>query len=144
MAGDAATPQVWWDNVPFERILLDAPCSGTGVIRRHPDIKLLRSENDITQLAELQFQLLSALWPLLACGGVLLYATCSVMPEENTRVLERFLAATDNARELPMQGEIEFRGLNFSYNGKPVLRDLNLRIPAGSSLAIVGPTGSGN
>lgn len=100
LAGDAATPQTWWDNEPFDRILLDAPCSGTGVIRRHPDIKLLRTENDIVQLAELQFQLLTALWPLLASDGVLLYATCSILPEENTRVLERFLAATNDAREL--------------------------------------------
>jgi 16S rRNA (cytosine967-C5)-methyltransferase len=102
VAGDAATPQSWWDNEPFERILLDAPCSGTGVIRRHPDIKLLRSESDIAQLAQLQLQLLTALWPLLARGGVLLYATCSIMPEENTRVLERFLATTGDARELPI------------------------------------------
>lgn len=105
LAGDAATPQTWWDNEPFERILLDAPCSGTGVIRRHPDIKLLRTENDIVQLAELQFQLLSALWPLLAIDGVLLYATCSILPEENTRVLERFLASTANARELTIEVE---------------------------------------
>jgi 16S rRNA (cytosine967-C5)-methyltransferase len=105
LAGDAATPQSWWDNEPFERILLDAPCSGTGVIRRHPDIKLLRTESDIVQLAELQFQLLTALWPLLANGGVLLYATCSILPEENTHVLERFLAATDDARELAIEAE---------------------------------------
>ncbi len=105
LAGDAATPQMWWDNELFERILLDAPCSGTGVIRRHPDIKLLRTESDIVQLAELQFQLLTALWPLLANGGVLLYATCSILPEENTRVLERFLAATDDARELLIEAE---------------------------------------
>lgn len=102
LARDAIAPQVWWDNIPFERILLDAPCSGTGVIRRHPDIKILRSESDIAQLAELQFQLLNALWPLLARDGILLYATCSIMPEENTRVLERFLAVTENARELPI------------------------------------------
>jgi 16S rRNA (cytosine967-C5)-methyltransferase len=105
LAGDALAPHEWWDNEPFERILLDAPCSGTGVIRRHPDIKILRNESDIAQLAELQLQLLTALWPLLARGGVLLYATCSIMPAENTRVLERFLAAADDARELPINAE---------------------------------------
>lgn len=104
-AGDAATPQQWWDGEPFERILLDAPCSGTGVIRRHPDIKLLRSAADIAKLAELQARLLAALWPLLAPGGVLLYATCSIMPEENTRVVERFLAVTDDAREWPIAAD---------------------------------------
>ena len=103
VVGDAAAPEQWWDGQPFDRILLDAPCSGTGVIRRHPDIKLLRSESDIAKLAQLQYRLLQALWPLLLPGGVLLYATCSIMPDENTRVLERFLADTGNARELVIE-----------------------------------------
>jgi 16S rRNA (cytosine967-C5)-methyltransferase len=75
------------------------------VIRRHPDIKLLRTATDIARLAELQYQLLTTLWPLLAVGGVLLYATCSILPQENTHVLERFLTATANARELPIATE---------------------------------------
>lgn len=102
IAGDARQPTSWWDGKPFERILLDAPCSGTGVIRRHPDIKLLRTPADIAQLAELQQQLLAALWPLLAPGGLLLYATCSIMPDENTRTIERFLATCTDARERPI------------------------------------------
>jgi 16S rRNA (cytosine967-C5)-methyltransferase len=102
IAGDARQPADWWDGKPFERILLDAPCSGTGVIRRHPDIKLLRTPADIAQLAELQQQLLAALWPLLAPGGLLLYATCSIMPDENTRTIEHFLATCPDARERPI------------------------------------------
>jgi 16S rRNA (cytosine967-C5)-methyltransferase len=102
IAGDALSPASWWDGKLFDRILLDAPCSGTGVIRRHPDIKLLRSADDIARLAELQYQLLTTLWPLLGVGGVLLYATCSSLPQENTQVIERFLHATASARELPI------------------------------------------
>ncbi len=99
LAGDARTPAAWWDGQPFDRILLDAPCSGTGVIRRHPDIKLLRTAADIDQLAALQRELLAALWPLLAPGGVLVYATCSVLPQENTEVVTAFLSATPDAEE---------------------------------------------
>jgi 16S rRNA (cytosine967-C5)-methyltransferase len=101
-AGDALSPAAWWDGRPFDRILLDAPCSGTGVIRRHPDIKLLRTSADIDQLAALQQQLLNALWPLLAPGGQLLYATCSIMPRENSEVIAQFLSATPSAEELPI------------------------------------------
>lgn len=105
LAGDALRPADWWDGKPFDRILLDAPCSGSGVIRRHPDIKLLRSERDIVQLAELQLRLLQTLWPLLAPGGTLLYATCSIMPAENSEVIARFLAATPTAAELPIAAD---------------------------------------
>ncbi|MDN3524774.1 16S rRNA (cytosine(967)-C(5))-methyltransferase RsmB [Halomonas sabkhae] len=94
--GDA-TAQDWWDGTPFDAILLDAPCSGSGVIRRHPDIKRLRRPSDIAKLAELQSRLLDNLWPLLAKGGTLLYATCSVLPEENTEQLQAFLARTPDA-----------------------------------------------
>lgn len=104
-SGDATQPQAWWDGRPFERILLDAPCSGTGVIRRHPDIKLLRTAADIAQLAQLQQRMLAALWPLLAPGGLLLYATCSVMPQENTQTIAHFLAGTADAREVPIAAE---------------------------------------
>lgn len=103
--GDAATPATWWDGKPFDRILLDAPCSATGVIRRHPDIKLHRRATDIPALAAAQARLLAALWPTLAVGGRLLYATCSVLRDENERVIVAFLAAHPDAKpqtiELP-------------------------------------------
>lgn len=100
---DAADTKHWWQGEAFDRILLDAPCSASGIIRRHSDIKLLRNASAITRLAQLQAQLLDALWPLLAPEGILLYATCSVLPEENTRVLEAFLARTPEARHLPIE-----------------------------------------
>lgn len=94
--GDA-TGRDWWDGTPFDAILLDAPCSGSGVIRRHPDIKRLRRPADIPALAALQANLLDNLWPLLAPGGTLLYATCSVLPEENHEQVAAFLARTPDA-----------------------------------------------
>jgi 16S rRNA (cytosine967-C5)-methyltransferase len=97
--GDAARPKTWWDGVPFDRILLDAPCSGTGVIRRHPDIKLLREPADIEKLARRQRLLLDRLWPLLAPGGKLLYATCSIARRENDGNVARFLAERSDAHE---------------------------------------------
>ncbi|MBX3708516.1 MAG: 16S rRNA (cytosine(967)-C(5))-methyltransferase RsmB [Gammaproteobacteria bacterium] len=90
----------WWDGKLFDRILLDAPCSASGVVRRHPDIKLLRHPEDIALLAKEQYQLLTSLWPLLHVGGLLLYATCSILPEENTHVLQRFLALQPDAKEV--------------------------------------------
>ncbi|MDE0854352.1 MAG: methyltransferase, partial [Nevskia sp.] len=111
-AADAAKPTVWWDGRPFDRILLDAPCSGTGVIRRHPDIKWLRRDTDLPRMAELQQRLLRALWPLLAPGGVLLYATCSVLKAEGEAVLSEFLGSHADARELPIAAEWgEARGI---------------------------------
>jgi 16S rRNA (cytosine967-C5)-methyltransferase len=97
ICADAAEPATWWDGTPFERILLDAPCSGTGVIRRHPDIKLLRRATDIPALAARQDRMLQALWPLLAPHGTLLYATCSVLSEENEMRIAKFLASHDDA-----------------------------------------------
>nr|NIR61356.1 16S rRNA (cytosine(967)-C(5))-methyltransferase RsmB [Gammaproteobacteria bacterium] len=97
--GDASRPSAWWGGRGFDRILLDAPCSGTGVIRRHPDIKLLRTTGDIDALAQRQQRLLEALWPLLAPGGMLLYATCSVLARENAEVVGTFLRSTVDARE---------------------------------------------
>lgn len=82
----------WWDNQRFDRILLDAPCSATGVIRRHPDIKLLRRDSDIAALAKLQLQLLNILTGLVTKGGVLVYSTCSILPEENIELINRFIA----------------------------------------------------
>ena len=92
LQGDGLKPEAWWDGVLFDRILLDAPCSATGVIRRHPDIKLLRSSDEITEVAHVQEALLKALWPLLAPNGRLVYATCSIMPQENEHQLARFVA----------------------------------------------------
>jgi 16S rRNA (cytosine967-C5)-methyltransferase len=92
ICGDGTEPNTWWDGKPFDRILLDAPCSATGVIRRHPDIKILRHQQAVNDLSDLQLRLLNALWPLLSDGGILLYATCSVLPQENTHVIEQFLA----------------------------------------------------
>lgn len=91
LVGDAADPESWWDGRAFDRILLDAPCSGTGVIRRHPDIKWLRRSEDVAALASTQQRLLEGLWPLLASGGRLIYATCSVLRAENDAVIEAFL-----------------------------------------------------
>ena len=91
---DANELSDWWDGVPFDRILLDAPCSATGVIRRNPDIKLLRTKQDIEQLGVLQLNLLESLWPTLKPGGILLYATCSVLPEENEQIIARFAEST--------------------------------------------------
>lgn len=102
IAADARATDAWWDGRSFQRILLDAPCSATGVIRRHPDIKLTRKVEDIPPLAELQGEMLDALWPTLAVGGVLLYATCSVLPTENRDVIEAFLARTPGARQLDL------------------------------------------
>ena len=102
LAADARATAQWWDGKPFQRILLDAPCSATGVIRRHPDIKLTRQAEDIAPLAALQGEMLDALWPTLEVGGVLLYATCSVLPTENREVIGAFLARTPGARELDL------------------------------------------
>lgn len=99
VSGDAGTPGDWWDGQPFDRILLDAPCSGSGVIRRHPDIKTLRRPEDIAALAAEQRRLLHALWPLLKPGGMLVYATCSILPVENGRQVAAFLQAQHDARE---------------------------------------------
>ena len=105
IAADGRDLASWWDGQPFQRILLDAPCSATGVIRRHPDIKLTRQASDITALATLQGELLDALWTTLEVGGILLYATCSVLPEENSDNIGAFLARTPGARELDIDGE---------------------------------------
>jgi len=109
IACDARDTASWWDGKPFQRILLDAPCSATGVIRRHPDIKLTRQADDIPALATLQGELLDALWPTLEVGGMLLYATCSSLPTENTEVVGAFLARTPGARELDLATEAGLR-----------------------------------
>jgi 16S rRNA (cytosine967-C5)-methyltransferase len=100
MAGDIATPQAWWDGRPFDRILLDVPCSATGVIRRHPDIKVLRRARDIPALARRQADMLAAAWGLLRPGGTLLYTSCSVLRAEDEGVIEGFLAGAGDASDL--------------------------------------------
>ena len=100
IAGDASTPEEWWDGKPFDRILLDAPCSATGVIRRHPDIKLLRRQADIDKLVRLQAQILDAVWPLLKPGGMLVYATCSVLPQENAEQVGAFVKRQADAQAI--------------------------------------------
>lgn len=104
-AGDARQLEQWWDGQLFDRILLDAPCSATGVIRRNPDIKITRQAADIPALATLQGELLDVLWQTLKPGGVLLYATCSILPEENTQVVEAFLARTPGAEQWSINAE---------------------------------------
>jgi 16S rRNA (cytosine967-C5)-methyltransferase len=100
LTGDACTPAQWWDGRPFDRILLDVPCTGTGVIRRHPDIKLLRQPADVAQFVDRQRRLLASAWPLLATGGRLVYATCSVLKAENAAQVAHFLAANPEAAEV--------------------------------------------
>lgn len=102
IAGDAAQPGAWWDGRLFERILADVPCSASGVVRRHPDIKWLRRSTDIAGFAAQQLTILQALWPLLAPDGKLLYATCSVFSQENEQVIAAFLAQQPNAQRLPV------------------------------------------
>jgi len=100
--GDACEPAAWWDGIAFDRILLDAPCSASGIARRHPDIKWLRRATDIAQYTQLQSRMLDALWQTLSSGGKLLYATCSVFREENREQIERFLERHRDARRLAL------------------------------------------
>lgn len=97
LQGDASDPTSWWDGKLFDRILLDAPCSATGIIRRHPDIKLLRKKADVEAITHVQKRILEALWPLLKPGGILIYATCSIMPEENELQIARFASQHQDA-----------------------------------------------
>lgn len=102
VAGDAAEPDSWWDGMPFDRILADVPCSASGVVRRHPDIKWLRRQADIAGFAAQQLRILQAVWRLLAQDGKLLYATCSVFHQENELVVAAFLEQQRGARRLPV------------------------------------------
>lgn len=102
LAGNAARPEEWWDGKPFQRILADVPCSASGVVRRHPDIKWLRREADIAAFAAQQAEILDALWRVLGLGGKLLYATCSVFAEENQQQIAQFLVRHEDAQCLPL------------------------------------------
>ena len=106
VAGDAGDPAAWWDGQAFDAVLLDAPCTASGIVRRHPDVRWLRREADIAQLAQSQKRLLDALWPLLRVGGRLLYCTCSVFAQEGPLQLQAFLARHSDARVLPADGSL--------------------------------------
>ena len=104
VAADASAPAEWWDGVPFERILIDAPCSGSGIIRRHPDVKLHRRAADLDALEARQSALLEAAWGMLAPSGRLVYATCSVLLQEGARQMARFLERHDDAEPIEIRG----------------------------------------
>jgi len=128
VVGDALTPAAWWDGVPFERILLDAPCSGTGVIRRHPDIKLLRRPADIGRFAAKQAALLAACYGLLAPGGRLVYASCSVLDAENAGIVAAFLAREPGAAEVTESARLLLPGVLPGRNAGP-----GWALPSGSA-----------
>jgi 16S rRNA (cytosine967-C5)-methyltransferase len=106
VVADAGRPAEWWDGRHFDAILLDAPCTASGIVRRHPDVRWLRRESDTAQLALQQAMLLAALWPLLKPGGRLLYCTCSVFREEGAHQIDAFLAHNTDARFKPSPGHL--------------------------------------
>jgi 16S rRNA (cytosine967-C5)-methyltransferase len=106
LVADAADPPAWWDGQLFDAVLLDAPCSASGIVRRHPDIRWLRRESDIEQLAAIQARLLKALWGVLKPGGRLLYCTCSVFRAEGEDQVQTFLAHNTQAALLPSCGHL--------------------------------------
>ena len=106
VAGDAAQPTAWWDGQLFDGILLDAPCTASGIVRRHPDVRWLRRPTDIAQLASIQAQLLQTLWLLLKPGGAFVYCTCSVFRAEGENQVQTFLAHHTDARLLPSPGHL--------------------------------------
>ncbi len=124
IASDAADVEQWWDGQLFDRILIDAPCSGTGVIRRHPDIKQLRRPEDIASLAEQQNRLLNRLWPLLKPDGLLIYTTCSALKQENEQQIEAFLLQHPEAQENKLDAEPAQRR-PFGYQRLPGDDDLD-------------------
>ncbi|MEO5660521.1 MAG: 16S rRNA (cytosine(967)-C(5))-methyltransferase RsmB [Polaromonas sp.] len=106
VAGDASRPNDWWDGRPYDGILLDAPCTASGIVRRHPDVRWLRRPTDIAQLAEIQSSLLARLWPLLKPGGRLVYCTCSVFRAEGEQQIQTFVARHTDARLMPSPGHL--------------------------------------
>jgi len=105
-AGDAADTAAWWDGQAWDGILLDAPCTASGIVRRHPDVRWLRRPTDVAQLAAQQARLLKALWPLLKPGGQLLYCTCSVFKAEGEAQIQTFLAHHTDAQMRPSPGHL--------------------------------------
>ncbi len=120
---DAATCENWWDGVKFDRILIDAPCTGSGVIRRRPDIKIHRELDDVNRLVEQQERLLNTLWPLLRPGGKLVYATCSLLNAENDGVISKFIASTNQARIDRIDAEW---GTSTDYGRQIITGDMNM------------------
>ena len=106
VAADAADPAKWWDGQSFDGILLDAPCTASGIGRRHPDVRWLRRESDVPQLAAIQAKLLKALWPLVRPGGRLLYCTCSVFKAEGETQIQTFVQHNTDALILPSPGHL--------------------------------------
>jgi 16S rRNA (cytosine967-C5)-methyltransferase len=104
--GDAGDPSTWWDGKPFDRILADVPCSASGIVRRHPDIRWLRRATDMAPLVALQRRIVLALWPLLAKGGELLYVTCSIFPEEGELQAQWFESVQQDAVRLDAPGQL--------------------------------------
>jgi 16S rRNA (cytosine967-C5)-methyltransferase len=119
VAADAALPDAWWDGQAFDAILLDAPCTASGIGRRHPDVRWLRRETDVQQLADVQAKLLTALWPLVKPGGRLLYCTCSVFKAEGETQIQTFVQHNTDALILPSPGHLT----PSNVNSEPSLRD---------------------
>jgi 16S rRNA (cytosine967-C5)-methyltransferase len=130
MEGDAEQPERWWNGTAFDRILLDVPCSATGVIRRHPDIKLLRRASDISALAVRQATMLARLWPLLAPGGRLVYASCSALRAENAAVVGEFARVNAGVRDVT-QGLVRGLGIEELASDEP--QEIGFRIAAGTA-----------
>lgn len=122
VVADASRTAVWWDGVPFDAILLDAPCTASGIVRRHPDVRWLRRESDVAQLAIQQAMLLASLWPLVRPGGRLLYCTCSVFREEGSHQIDAFLAHNTDARLMPSPGHLlpQSGGIDHSVPDNPL------------------------
>jgi 16S rRNA (cytosine967-C5)-methyltransferase len=127
--GDARLPRSWWDGRPFAAILLDAPCTASGIVRRHPDVRWLRRQDDIHALARVQSEMLDALWPLLSPGGCLLYATCSIFPAEGREQIDAFLQRLPQGKALLEPGSpghllpLPDNASQRPMEGSPVLQD---------------------
>ena len=106
VSADAQDTSPWWDGLPFQKILVDAPCSAIGVIRRHPDIKRLRLPSDLRELTHTQLNILEVAWTVLERGGELLYATCSILKRENAQLIENFLKLHPDAEEVPLSSTV--------------------------------------
>lgn len=120
VVGSAIDPEDWWDGQAYDRILIDAPCSGSGVMRRHPDIKTLRRPKDAKTFPTFQKEMLNRLWPLLAPGGRMIYATCSVFPQENERLIAAWLPSVKDAQSVPLKCSLSnAKSLNYGVQILP-------------------------
>jgi 16S rRNA (cytosine967-C5)-methyltransferase len=136
--GDAARPADWWDSELYDGILLDAPCTASGIVRRHPDVRWLRRPTDIAQLSAIQANLLKTLWPLLKAGGRLLYCTCSVFRAEGEQQIQTFLTHHTDALLMPSPGHL----LPQSSAESPVFPDNLLREHDGFYYALLEKHGT--